>query len=134
MEMLLTVEQAAQRLQLAPFTIREQLKRGQLRGLKRGKVWRIPESALTESTPPAPVDIASETERLWALLCDPKTHNAAILEIAAAPAPVRATLAARSEQAALAYYATPTGQVELADWRALDGEPFELAAQSGARE
>lgn len=50
MEMLLTVEQAAQRLQLAPFTVREQLKRGQLRGMKRGKVWRIPESALTETT------------------------------------------------------------------------------------
>ena len=53
MELLLTVEQAAQRLQLAPFTVREQLKRGQLRGLKRGRVWRIPESALTESSPPA---------------------------------------------------------------------------------
>ncbi len=50
MEMLLTVEQAAQRLQLAPFTVREQLKRGQLRGMKRGKVWRIPESALLETT------------------------------------------------------------------------------------
>lgn len=53
MEMLLTVEQAAQRLQLAPFTVREQLKRGQLRGMKRGKVWRIPESALMETTPSA---------------------------------------------------------------------------------
>ncbi len=100
MEMLLTVEQAAQRLQLAPFAIREQLKRGQLRGMKRGKAWRIPESALLEPMPSAPIDVAGETERLWALLCDPKTHNAAIVAIAAAPAPVRATIAERSEQAA----------------------------------
>lgn len=50
MEMLLTVEQAAQRLQLAPFTVREHLKSGKLRGLKRGRVWRVPESALMEET------------------------------------------------------------------------------------
>ena len=50
MEMLLTVEQAAERLQLAPFTVREQLKRGKLRGIKRGRVWRVPESALFESS------------------------------------------------------------------------------------
>lgn len=129
MEMLLTVEQAAQRLQLAPFTIREQLKRGQLRGLKRGKVWRIPESALTEATPPEPIDIGREIERLWKLLCDPKTHNAAIVEIAAAAATVRANIAARSEQAAQRYYTTPSGEAELADWRALEGEPFELGAR-----
>lgn len=49
-EMLLTVEQVAERLQLRPITIREQLKRGRLRGIKRGHQWRIPESALTEST------------------------------------------------------------------------------------
>ena len=48
MEMLLTVEQAAQRLQLTPFTIREHLKSGKLRGIKRGRVWRVPESALME--------------------------------------------------------------------------------------
>lgn len=48
MEMLLTVEQTAERLQLAPFTVREHLKSGKLRGIKRGRVWRVPESALTE--------------------------------------------------------------------------------------
>lgn len=49
MEMLLTVEQAASRLSLHPFTVREHLKRGVLRGIKRGRQWRIPESALNES-------------------------------------------------------------------------------------
>lgn len=53
MEMLLTVEQAAQRLQVAQSTIRRLLASGELRGIKRGKLWRVPENALTESTPKA---------------------------------------------------------------------------------
>lgn len=54
MELLLTVEQAAERLQLAPFTVREHLKSGKLRGIKRGRVWRIPETALQEEMSPPP--------------------------------------------------------------------------------
>ena len=54
MEALLTVEQAAQRLQMTPKAIREQLARGTLRGIKRGRVWRVPESALTEHRDAAP--------------------------------------------------------------------------------
>ena len=53
-EMLLTVEQAAQRLQLTPYTVRAQLRQGKLRGIRRGRVWRIEESALLESTPAKP--------------------------------------------------------------------------------
>ncbi len=49
MEMLLTVEQAATRLQVGPETIRVRLRRGLLRGVKSGKLWRVPESALIES-------------------------------------------------------------------------------------
>ncbi len=49
MELLLTVEQTAERLQLHPDTIRRQLTRGFLRGVKRGRQWRIPESALSET-------------------------------------------------------------------------------------
>lgn len=52
MEMLLTVEQVAQRLQLHPETIRRQLLSGVLRGVKRGRQWRIPESALLETATP----------------------------------------------------------------------------------
>jgi excisionase family DNA binding protein len=51
MEMLLTVEQAAELLQLTPQTVRLQLQRGALRGVKRGRVWRIPQSALTAPAP-----------------------------------------------------------------------------------
>ena len=49
MEMLLTVEQVAEQLQLNPETIRRQLKTGVLRGVKRGRQWRVPESALLET-------------------------------------------------------------------------------------
>ena len=59
MEMLLTVDQTAKRLQLRPETIRRQLNAGQLRGVKRGRVWRVPETALTEK---APVSSASKWE------------------------------------------------------------------------
>lgn len=52
MEMLLTVEQTAQRLQIAQSTVRRLLANGELRGIKRGKLWRIPESALLEKAPP----------------------------------------------------------------------------------
>lgn len=50
-ELLLTVEQAAERLQMHPETVRRQLRRGTLHGVKRGRVFRIPESALEDATP-----------------------------------------------------------------------------------
>jgi excisionase family DNA binding protein len=53
-EQFLTVEQAASRLQVHPITVRRHLRRGTLRGVKRGNLWRVPESALEES-PPAPI-------------------------------------------------------------------------------
>jgi excisionase family DNA binding protein len=51
MDMLLTVEQAAQRLQVTPNTVREQLRTGKLRGTKHGRMWRVPESALVRTSP-----------------------------------------------------------------------------------
>ncbi len=68
----------------------------------------------------------SAAARLWARLTNPQTHNAAISEIAQAPAKVRAIIDEKSGAAAAAFYATPEGEAELADWRALDGEPFDL--------
>lgn len=126
MEMLLTVEQTAQRLQLTPKTVRERLKTGRLRGIKSGgRVWRVPESALLEPAPASGAKVTqAEAERLWTLLSDISTHNRAIVEIARAPLQVRAILDERSAQIAEDYYATPEGEAELADWRALDGEPF----------
>ena len=64
MEMLLTLEQAAQRLQLHPETVRRQLVRGALRGIRRGRVWRVPESALSESTPRLASSWQADAERL----------------------------------------------------------------------
>ena len=121
MEMLLTIEQAALRLQLHRDTVRKQLKRGELRGMKRGRVWRVPESALTESVaaPTATGDVA-DAELIWREMNsgDAKSHNAAIVKMAAAPSDVRAEIARRSAQAAAAYYSTPAGEAELTDWRA----------------
>ena len=130
MEMLLTVEQAATRLQLHPETVRRQLKRGEMRGIKRGRVWRVPESALGEVAPttqtPDTTQTQEQAEAIWAQMTSEQAgeHNAAILALAAAPAPVRAIVMARSAAAAAEFYATPEGEAELADWRTLDGEPF----------
>lgn len=48
-EMYLTPEQVAARLQLHPETVRRQLKAGVLRGVRRGRLWRVPESALAST-------------------------------------------------------------------------------------
>lgn len=124
-EMFLTVEQAAERMQLHPDTIRRQIRAGQLRSVRRGRVHRIPESALTEA-PPRPRPQSAQVEELWRRMTTGSAgeHNAAIIALAQAPDVVRAEIERRSGEAAAKYYATPEGQAELADWRALDGEPF----------
>lgn len=137
-EMLLTVEQVADRLQLHPDSVRRQLKRGTMRGIKRGTRWRVPESAVEESTPlelqrsytrPRSTETPTESdaEAIWQQMTSGKQgdHNAALRTLFAAPDEVRAIIAQRSAQAVAAHYATPDGESELADWRALDGEPFE---------
>ncbi len=48
MEMLLTPEQAAQALSVDVVTVRRWLRDGHLRGIKRRRLWRVPETALTE--------------------------------------------------------------------------------------
>lgn len=47
-EKVLTPVQAGERLQIAPRTVIKRVKAGQLHGVKVGKQWRIPESAITE--------------------------------------------------------------------------------------
>jgi len=58
MSQVLTVEQAARKLQVKPHTVREYLKRGMIPGRKLGRSWRILEteleSFLSGSGPPAP--------------------------------------------------------------------------------
>ncbi len=46
MEDLLTVEQAAAKLQIAPKTLKDWLRAGRLKGVRLGKLWRIKESDL----------------------------------------------------------------------------------------
>lgn len=46
MERYLTVEQAAEVLQVHPDTVRQWLRGSQLGGRKIGRIWRIPESEI----------------------------------------------------------------------------------------
>lgn len=55
---------------------------------------------------------------------DAKTRNAQIRALLTAPAEVRDATMRAAAIAAAAWYATPEGSAELADWRALDGEDF----------
>lgn len=48
-ETLLTIEEVAKRLQIHLESVRRQLRCGLLRGVKRGTLWRVPESALYEN-------------------------------------------------------------------------------------
>jgi excisionase family DNA binding protein len=130
-DMLLTIDQVAERLQIHPASVRRQLRGGLLRGVKRGKLWRVPESALYEPTPDQghTQRLAPETAQanaIWASMTsgDTQRHNEALRALFAAPQAVQAVIAQRSGEAAEEYYATPEGEAELADWRALDGEPF----------
>ena len=51
-------------------------------------------------------------------------HDQALRTLFNAPDAVQAIVMQRSGEVAARYYATPEGEAELADWRALDGEPF----------
>jgi excisionase family DNA binding protein len=44
----LTVEEAAKRLKVTPYTMRLWLREQKVRGVKISQQWRVPESALTE--------------------------------------------------------------------------------------
>jgi excisionase family DNA binding protein len=124
-ESLLTIDQVAKRLQIHPASVRRQLREGSLRGLKRGKLWRVPESALYEPTPRHAPEI-SQADEIWAAMLsgDAERRNKALMELFHAPEGVRAIVMQRSGEVAARYYVTPEGEAELADWRALDGEPF----------
>ncbi len=47
-ETFLTVEEAARRLAVTPYTMREWLKTGKVRGIQVSRRWRVPERALSE--------------------------------------------------------------------------------------
>jgi len=47
-EKLYTMEEAAAELKISPQTLGKWLRAGKVRGVKLGRIWRIPESALDE--------------------------------------------------------------------------------------
>lgn len=129
-EQFLTVEQAASLLKVHPITIRRHLRSGTLRGMKSGKLWRVAESALT--VPLARTDTVTpqgEADSIWNDMTggDDRKRSAAIKTLAFASEAVSQIVLARSAAVAAVYYASPEGQEEweeLAEWRALDSEPY----------
>ncbi len=130
---LLTIDQVATRLQIHPASVRRQLREGSLRGIKRGKLWRVPESALYEPTPAHHNENKSsaspalgEANEIWAAMLsgDDKRRDLALIALGKASPAARLLVMQRSAEVAERYYATLEGDAELADWRALDGEPF----------
>lgn len=53
---ILTVEQAAEKMQVKPNTIRQWLKQGKIPGRKFGRIYRIPEDELEKTTAGAQVE------------------------------------------------------------------------------
>jgi acetyl-CoA synthetase len=47
-EPLWTIAEVAEKLKVTTKTVRQWLQRGQMRGIKAGKLWRVPESAVDE--------------------------------------------------------------------------------------
>lgn len=142
METIYTVDEAAATLKLDAQTVRRMLQQGRLSGRKVGKAWRISESALRRVVavqPNAPdqtraspglnqskEEIQTQADEIWAAMLsgDDARRDNALFTLFQAPDAVQSIVMQRSGEAAARYYATPEGQDELADWRALDGEPF----------
>ncbi len=127
-EQLLTPEQAALRLQLKPATVRRQLQRGALRGVKRGRVWRVPESALAECSAQSQDTAAAVAADILARLDsrDQTIRNAAIRSILQADAKVRALVDRAAQDAVNCYDGSDD---DFSDWHALDTEPFHALDQ-----
>ena len=134
MEMLLTIEQAATRLQLHRDTVRRHIKRGELRAFKRGRVWRVPETALDEVTKVPDVAVNGATmpreastpeTRAAAILAaldgtDMKRRNAAIIQLAKSDAKT-AQIVTDAAAKAVEDYDGP--EDDLSAWRNVDLKP-----------
>jgi excisionase family DNA binding protein len=94
LEILLTVEQAAARLQMHPDSVRRQLKRGQLRGVKRGTRWRVPESAVEESTTPELQRVYTRRDSLIGAVAEVEEPGLTALFAPPTPAEIARRLAA----------------------------------------
>ncbi len=123
---MLTIEETATRLRVTPETVRRHVRAGRLEGAKVGAKWLIKPETVEMLLLPTNGTTAAQVEALWGDMTsgDAKRHNAALKALFVAPDDVQAHVMERSAKAAAAYYATPEGEAELSDWRALDGEPF----------
>ena len=61
-EQFLTVEEAATRLKVAPFTVRVWLRQGKIEGVKLGKVWRVLVASLDALARPKQNESTGDTD------------------------------------------------------------------------
>ncbi len=150
---LLTIDMAAEYLHCTPETVRRMLRRGELRGVKLGRLWRVPREVLRRvesralDEAPARREYSSreyssseyssseQTKSAAAILSglnsdDAHKRNAAIIAFAQADAQTSALVEERIAQSVAEYSAT---EDDLSDWRALDGEPFHFPEETAAK-
>ena len=79
-------------------------------------------------------EVEAQANAIWTDMTsgDAPRHNQALRALFAAPEIVQTIVKERSGEVASAYYSTPEGEAELADWRALDGEPFHEDEANGS--
>ena len=145
---LLTIDMAAEYLHCTPETVRRMLRRGELRGVKLGRLWRVPREVLRRvergalDDAPARREYSSreyssseQTRSAAAILSglnsdDAHKRNAAIIAFAQADAQTSALVEERIAQSVAEYSGT---EDDLSDWRALDGEPFHFPEETAAK-
>jgi len=122
---MLTIKETATRLRVTTETVRRHVRAGRLEGAKVGQKWLINPQTVEQLLLPTNGTAQAQVETIWSEMTsgDAGHHNAALKALFRAPSDVQAQIRERSGKAAAAYYATPEGEAELADWRALDGEP-----------
>lgn len=125
MEKLLTPEQAAKALNVHPITVRRWLREGVLRGEKRGKrLWRVPESALSES----PQKELAQHEPFTLRADDSaEAHNEKIRALITAPRAMQEAAFAAASEAATLYYASEEGKAETEEWQNFNTDIIEYS-------
>ncbi len=71
-----------------------------------------------------PIEYSNQVTCVESFAAMAARRNAELRALFKAPKAEREAAFEASAKAAALYYATPEGEAELADWRALDGEPF----------
>lgn len=128
-EVLYDLNEAAQRLDIRPATLRAYINQGRARAVRMGRRWKMSGDELDRltragvpSATVAPVTVATpdeadaqrEADSLWQAMTsgDAARHNDALRAMFQAPNSVQAIVMQRSAEVAARFYASPEGQAE----------------------